>query len=184
RRILSAPRPRAGRTPANESPITITSPGVRKIYRFRAPRVKAVTLPTRGVNDMNYSAPAAHRSALPTRAQDRRKVVPHATNRIGALVATAGLALALISLYLPWLHADSGSFTALDITSVIDVRSVAPVLFLGLVVMMLLVAVSLVTRLGAARSEEHTSELQSRFDLVCRLLLEKKNTLTDQSPYT
>src|SRR5207249_9269776 len=31
-------------------------------------------------------------------------------------------------------------------------------------------------RQGAAgmRSEEHTSELQSRFDLVCRLLLEKK----------
>src|SRR5699024_11478458 len=27
------------------------------------------------------------------------------------------------------------------------------------------------------RSEEHTSELQSRFDLVCRLLLEKKNTM-------
>src|SRR5699024_11994829 len=27
---------------------------------------------------------------------------------------------------------------------------------------------------GYPRSEEHTSELQSRFDLVCRLLLEKK----------
>src|SRR5699024_11877154 len=27
---------------------------------------------------------------------------------------------------------------------------------------------------GRIRSEEHTSELQSRFDLVCRLLLEKK----------
>src|SRR5699024_12221953 len=27
------------------------------------------------------------------------------------------------------------------------------------------------------RSEEHTSELQSRFDLVCRLLLEKKKQL-------
>src|SRR2546422_4822596 len=27
-----------------------------------------------------------------------------------------------------------------------------------------------------ARSEEHTSELQSRLHLVCRLLLEKKNT--------
>src|SRR5437868_11312061 len=27
------------------------------------------------------------------------------------------------------------------------------------------------------RSEEHTSELQSRFDLVCRLLLEKKKNL-------
>src|SRR6202046_5929163 len=26
------------------------------------------------------------------------------------------------------------------------------------------------------RSEEHTSELQSRFDLVCRLLLDKKTT--------
>src|SRR5206468_11303339 len=28
--------------------------------------------------------------------------------------------------------------------------------------------------LGSLRSEEHTSELQSRSDLVCRLLLEKK----------
>src|SRR5690606_40033907 len=28
---------------------------------------------------------------------------------------------------------------------------------------------------GGARSEEHTSELQSRENLVCRLLLEKKN---------
>src|SRR5699024_12610345 len=33
-----------------------------------------------------------------------------------------------------------------------------------------------VSRAGPSsrRSEEHTSELQSRFDLVCRLLLEKK----------
>src|SRR5947208_8536292 len=30
-------------------------------------------------------------------------------------------------------------------------------------------------RLGALRSEEHTSELQSPDHLVCRLLLEKKN---------
>src|SRR5438067_10745611 len=30
----------------------------------------------------------------------------------------------------------------------------------------------------STRSEEHTSELQSRFDLVCRLLLEKKNIIT------
>src|SRR5699024_12159292 len=29
---------------------------------------------------------------------------------------------------------------------------------------------------GEGRSEEHTSELQSRFDLVCRLLLEKNKT--------
>src|SRR5438067_9170275 len=32
---------------------------------------------------------------------------------------------------------------------------------------------------GVDRSEEHTSELQSRFDLVCRLLLEKKNNNAD-----
>src|SRR5437868_7889435 len=32
----------------------------------------------------------------------------------------------------------------------------------------------------ALRSEEHTSELQSRFDLVCRLLLEKKKKLKFQ----
>src|SRR5438067_5451564 len=31
---------------------------------------------------------------------------------------------------------------------------------------------------AAYRSEEHTSELQSRFDLVCRLLLEKKKAKT------
>src|SRR3712207_7473956 len=31
------------------------------------------------------------------------------------------------------------------------------------------------SRRGRARSEEHTSELQSRQYLVCRLLLEKKN---------
>src|SRR5699024_11584868 len=33
-------------------------------------------------------------------------------------------------------------------------------------------------KLADVRSEEHTSELQSRFDLVCRLLLEKKKTST------
>src|SRR5438874_7445926 len=33
------------------------------------------------------------------------------------------------------------------------------------------------------RSEEHTSELQSRRDLVCRLLLEKKSLLAYRSQY-
>src|SRR2546427_4344173 len=32
------------------------------------------------------------------------------------------------------------------------------------------------------RSEEHTSELQSQSNLVCRLLLEKKNTLHPYGP--
>src|SRR3712207_6948116 len=35
---------------------------------------------------------------------------------------------------------------------------------------------------GDARSEEHTSELQSRQYLVCRLLLEKKNNSHIRSP--
>src|SRR2546422_11772907 len=34
------------------------------------------------------------------------------------------------------------------------------------------------SREGALRSEEHTSELQSRLHLVCRLLLEKKKNNT------
>src|SRR5204863_210032 len=39
------------------------------------------------------------------------------------------------------------------------------------------------SRLRAIRSEEHTSELQSRRDLVCRLLLEKKKDRSrSQSP--
>src|SRR5699024_11481226 len=33
----------------------------------------------------------------------------------------------------------------------------------------------------SSRSEEHTSELQSRFDLVCRLLLEKKNNTAERN---
>src|SRR3712207_8837913 len=34
---------------------------------------------------------------------------------------------------------------------------------------------------GPGRSEEHTSELQSRHYLVCRLLLEQHNTTTDDA---
>src|SRR2546422_6715630 len=34
---------------------------------------------------------------------------------------------------------------------------------------------------GAVRSEEHTSELQSRLHLVCRLLLEKKKKISSKT---
>src|SRR5699024_11802108 len=37
--------------------------------------------------------------------------------------------------------------------------------------------------LPESRSEEHTSELQSRFDLVCRLLLEKKKKEAYPQPF-
>src|SRR5438132_9568861 len=36
-------------------------------------------------------------------------------------------------------------------------------------------------RAGPGRSEEHTSELQSHSDLVCRLLLEKKKKKTNKT---
>src|SRR2546429_7319685 len=38
----------------------------------------------------------------------------------------------------------------------------------------------IIRQLAALRSEEHTSELQSRLHLVCRLLLEKKNNYTNK----
>src|SRR5260221_7067114 len=39
-------------------------------------------------------------------------------------------------------------------------------------------------RSSAQRSEEHTSELQSHSDLVCRLLLEKKKKSNHKSTFT
>src|SRR2546430_13419601 len=38
--------------------------------------------------------------------------------------------------------------------------------------------------LGIRRSEEHTSELQSQSNLVCRLLLEKKKTISGSRTYS
>src|SRR5436309_5500017 len=45
---------------------------------------------------------------------------------------------------------------------------------LGLIIMILLTSLAFNTMMFLLRSEEHTSELQSRENLVCRLLLEKK----------
>src|SRR5207249_12338344 len=42
------------------------------------------------------------------------------------------------------------------------------------ILMIFILFASFMLHSGVGRSEEHTSELQSRFDLVCRLLLEKK----------
>src|SRR5207249_8872023 len=51
----------------------------------------------------------------------------------------------------------------------------------GALVVVLLVTPAPIGRRSPTRSEEHTSELQSRFDLVCRLLLEKKKKHTQSS---
>src|SRR5207249_6300448 len=48
------------------------------------------------------------------------------------------------------------------------------VYLLGLCLLLLRLAIGTMRAHKLVRSEEHTSELQSRFDLVCRLLLEKK----------
>src|SRR2546430_5485418 len=47
-----------------------------------------------------------------------------------------------------------------------------------------LVAMKLARRRDRERSEEHTSELQSQSNLVCRLLLEKKKKRRPKQTYT
>src|SRR5689334_23992084 len=66
----------------------------------------------------------------------------------------------------PWLNGSS-SFTE-DLTRVLGSVSTGDV-------QNLTVSALLTRMMAAPRSEEHTSELQSQFHLVCRLLLEKKN---------
>src|SRR5690349_23214373 len=66
--------------------------------------------------------------------------------------------------------AGAGLPTAPAVGELGDQQQSAPALVIG-------VGAAQVRR-GGARSEEHTSELQSRRDLVCRLLLEKKKRWT------
>src|SRR2546422_7818004 len=47
---------------------------------------------------------------------------------------------------------------------------------------MLSSSISAIAATGWTRSEEHTSELQSRLHLVCRLLLEKKKKYQQHEP--
>src|SRR5436853_5539313 len=51
----------------------------------------------------------------------------------------------------------------------------------GLLALLASVAGTVYLILTAKRSEEHTSELQSLRQLVCRLLLEKKNKITTRT---
>src|SRR5437868_12280728 len=57
----------------------------------------------------------------------------------------------------------------------IDCPSLADQIVTGDTVLIVVSDATRATGSAQIRSEEHTSELQSRFDLVCRLLLEKKN---------
>src|SRR5207249_11372393 len=69
----------------------------------------------------------------------------------------------------------AGSLVGAVRAAALDVQR--PILFSLLIIIAAyipLLTLERVERRLFTRSEEHTSELQSRFDLVCRLLLEKK----------
>src|SRR5699024_11950094 len=55
-----------------------------------------------------------------------------------------------------------------------DINAVTGNVLFSAVIILFASTLSEVLYAALDRSEEHTSELQSRFDLVCRLLLEKK----------
>ncbi|KAA0919927.1 hypothetical protein FQ137_04000 [Dietzia sp. ANT_WB102] len=63
-------------------------------------------------------------------------------------MAFVGLAVALLSLVLPWVSGGGPSITGLGLTDALGLRAFTPVNFLGLVVMAFLASVTLVARLG------------------------------------
>ena len=76
-------------------------------------------------------------------------LIPAVRVRLGGIVAFAGLALALLSLYLPWLSGTGGSsVTAIGLTEVLDLRAMMPLNFIGLIALAALTSITLVTRLG------------------------------------
>ncbi|MEB8327649.1 hypothetical protein NGF75_16895 [Dietzia kunjamensis] len=87
--------------------------------------------------------PAAQRSTA-----RRGKGAPVVRSRVGGPVAFAGLAIALLSLYLPWVAGGGESFSGLVLPEVLGLREITPVNFLGLVGLSFLSAVVLVSRLG------------------------------------
>src|SRR5699024_11883683 len=102
----------------------------------------------------------------------------------GVIVFLLGLLSAIgpfsIDMYLPGFE-----YIASDLNTTIDkVQLSLTSFFVGIAVGQMIYGplldrfgrrIPLMTGLFIYRSVEHTSELQSRFDLVCRLLLEKKN---------
>src|SRR5699024_11556937 len=70
----------------------------------------------------------------------------------------------------------SPSLFSLSLSIVYSILYFSSSPFLSIVLIACSVAISTLSSFPL-RSEEHTSELQSRFDLVCRLLLEKKNII-------
>src|SRR5699024_12302062 len=63
------------------------------------------------------------------------------------------------------------------ITPLLSPTILSPLPFVSFPSHFLLIFISFPFHFLPFRSEEHTSQLQSRFDLVCRLLLEKKKQI-------
>src|SRR5699024_7516919 len=103
--------------------------------------------------------------------------------------ATNATAMAFLTLYvsqtlgLPilWAGVTLGVAAALEVPALLIIGRLADrISHLTLVAVGAIAGIAYYLGLAAVtgpRSEEHTSELQSRFDLVCRLLLEKTKAL-------
>src|SRR5260370_28531396 len=78
---------------------------------------------------------------------------------------------ATTEIYTLSLHDALPIWAAQDLVDAVDERGLASVVFFT-------------NRFSPARSEEHTSELQSHLNLVCRLLLEKKKHTILPTPIT
>src|SRR5699024_11779814 len=94
-----------------------------------------------------------------THTYTKKEEIAHAiTHGIGVLLSIAGLVLLIVFSSMkgnPW--------------------QIVSVTIFGVTMLIMYLTSTIVHSLPKGkRSEEHTSELQSRFDLVCRLLLEKK----------
>src|SRR5438094_5695721 len=99
------------------------------------------------------------------------RLPPRRRRRLGLIVLVVLFAVLLLFNLVP-LAAEWLWFQALGYERVFTTRLVAEAV-LGVGVGGLVFAFLYV---NLRRSEEHTSELQSPYDLVCRLLLEKKKT--------
>src|SRR2546422_4005607 len=108
---------------------------------------------------------------IPSAASRRTAIIPASiigilTTMLSAILASSVPSFTIPSVSTATTSADTGPSTSEQISFSTSRGSRSPACF--------------ESREGLVRSEEHTSELQSRLHLVCRLLLEKKKQKTRQ----